>query len=249
MCARVVRADLSLQLRYLRTTRAETTYKFRWWVTPADSTFERASRAAARLGPTHWSNRSHGPRPATVSAPVIRWCAVSEASQPTDVVAPFDEFRAVVLPEWIDHNGHMNMGFYLVVFDLATDAWFRHLGLDEAHRAAHRVTTFCLEAHVTYHREVREADPLRFTTRLLGWDAKRIHFFHEMFHAEAGFLAATNELMSLHVSEATRRGAPMAGEIRDRLARVQAIHGGLPPAPQIGRRMGLTVAPTTRPAS
>ncbi len=63
-------------------------------------------------------------------------------------------------------------------------------------------------------REVGEGDPLRFTTRLLGWDAKRIHYFHEMYHATEGYLAATNELMSLHVSQETRRAAPMAPESR-----------------------------------
>jgi len=41
------------------------------------------------------------------------------------------------------------------------------VGLDAAHRQQSRITTFCLEAHVTYHREVRAGDPLRFTTRLL----------------------------------------------------------------------------------
>jgi acyl-CoA thioester hydrolase len=160
--------------------------------------------------------------------------------------APFDGYRDVVRPEWIDHNGHMNMGFYLVVFDFATDGWFRHVGLGEAHRAARQVTTFCLEAHITYHREVRAGDPLRFTTRLLGWDAKRIHYFHEMYHAGDGFLAATNELMSLHVSEATRRGSPMAPEILDRLARIQAVHDALPRPALVGRRMGMAELPTTR---
>lgn len=52
-------------------------------------------------------------------------------------------------------------------------------GLDDAHRRTQQVTTFCLEAHITYHREVRAADPLRFTTRLIGHDAKRSHYFHE----------------------------------------------------------------------
>src|SRR5262245_27293056 len=42
-----------------------------------------------------------------------------------DIPAPFDRYRDVVKPEWIDHNRHMNLGFYLVVFDLATDEWFR----------------------------------------------------------------------------------------------------------------------------
>jgi acyl-CoA thioester hydrolase len=165
-----------------------------------------------------------------------------------EIPAPFDRYRTVVRPEWIDHNGHMNMGFYLVVFDLATDAWFQYLGLGEPHRTEHAVTTFCLEAHITYHREVRAGDTLRFTTQLLAWDAKRLHYVHEMHHATGGFLAATNELVSLHVSEVTRRGAPMAPEIQERLARVQAVHGALPRPAPVGRRMGLGAPPTTRPA-
>jgi acyl-CoA thioester hydrolase len=108
------------------------------------------------------------------------------------------------------------------------------------------VTTFCLEAHVTYHHEVREQDPLRFTTRLLDFDAKRIHYIHEMYHRDAGYLAATNELMSLHVSRQTRRGAPMAPEIMDRLGRIRAAHESLPRPPQVGRVMGLAARPTTR---
>ena len=155
-------------------------------------------------------------------------------------------FTSVVRPEWIDNNGHMNVGYYLVVFDLATDEWMRRVGLDAAHRRAHQVTTFCLEAHVTYHREVREGDELRFTTRLLAHDAKRIHYIHEMLHAGAGYLAATNELMSLHVSQTTRRGAGMAPEILERLARIQGAHDRLPRPPQVGRVMGLGARPTTR---
>ena len=163
-----------------------------------------------------------------------------------DIPTPFDAYRDVVRPEWIDDNGHMNMGYYVVVFGLATDEWMRFVGLDRAHRRAREVTTFCLEAHVTYHHEVREQDPLRFTTRLLDFDAKRIHYIHEMYHRDAGYLAATNELMSLHVSRQTRRGAPMAPEILDRLGRIRAAHESLPRPPQVGRVMGLAARPTTR---
>src|SRR5438034_1238587 len=99
--------------------------------------------------------------------------------------APLDVYRDVVRPEWIDHNGHMNMGYYLVVFDLATDEFMRWVGLGAEHRGARRVTTFCLESHVTYHREVRAGDALRFTTQLLAHDAKRLHYFHAMSHAIA----------------------------------------------------------------
>jgi acyl-CoA thioester hydrolase len=151
----------------------------------------------------------------------------------------FDEFSAVVRPEWIDHNRHLNMGYYLVVFDHATDAFLSAVGLDEAHRRAEQVTTFCLEAHITYHREVGAGDRLRFTTLLVAHDEKRIHYFHAMYHAGDGYLAATNELMSLHVSERTRRGAPMSPEIRKRLAKMQADHDTLPRPAQLGRVIGL----------
>ena len=164
----------------------------------------------------------------------------------TDIEAPFDRYRDVVRPDWVDHNRHMNMGYYLVVFDFATDEFLAWGGLDAAHRHAQRVTTFCLEAHVTYHREVGAGDPLRFTTQLLAHDAKRIHYIHAMYHAAEGYLAATNELMSLHVSEATRRGAPMAPTVLDRLARIQKAHDALPRPPQAGRTIGLGVRPPTR---
>src|SRR5262245_33579208 len=96
--------------------------------------------------------------------------------------APIDSYRDTARPEWIDHSGHMNLGYYLVASDFATDAFFRWVGLGAEHRRFHQVTTFCLEAHVTYHREVREGDALRFTTHLLGYDAKRLHYIHAMYH-------------------------------------------------------------------
>jgi acyl-CoA thioester hydrolase len=164
----------------------------------------------------------------------------------SDLPAPLDAYRDVVRPEWIDHNEHMNMGYYLVVFDYATDEFFRFLGLGAAHRAAASVTTFCLEAHVTYHREVRLGDPLRFTTLLLGHDEKRIHYIHAMYHATEGYLAATNELMSLHVSLATRRATAMAPEVLARLAAVQRAHDVVDRPPQVGRTIGLANRPGAR---
>lgn len=166
-----------------------------------------------------------------------------------DLAAPFDAYRDVVRREWIDHNEHMNMGYYLVVFDFATDEFLSWVGLDAAHRAARSVTTFCLEAHVTYHREVRAGDPLRFTTVLLAHDAKRIHYFHSMYHAAEGYLAATNELLSLHVSLATRRGAAMAPEVLTRLRAIQAAHDRLPRPPQAGRAIGLANRPAPVPGN
>ena len=85
----------------------------------------------------------------------------------TEASALFDRYRDRVRPDWIDENDHMNMGYYVVVFDYATDAFLDHLGLTPEHRKTQRVTTFCLETHVNYLRELRANDPLRSTGRAL----------------------------------------------------------------------------------
>ena len=153
----------------------------------------------------------------------------------SEISAPFDEYRVTVPSDWIDFNGHMNAGYYMVAFDDALTPWSSFVGFDPEYRAANVVTTFSAEGHITYDREVGEGDLLRITTQLLGYDIKRIHTIHCMWHAEHGYLAATNELMSLHISQTTRRVAPMAPEIQDRLAAIWAAHRRLAIPDQVGR--------------
>jgi acyl-CoA thioester hydrolase len=98
---------------------------------------------------------------------------------------------------------------------------------------------FTLEAHITYDQEVKLGDPLRITSQILDWDAKRIHFFHQMYHAEQGYLAATNEQIMLHVGYHTRRSAPWADEVGQRIAIMGNVHRTLPRPPQVGRVIGL----------
>ncbi len=75
---------------------------------------------------------------------------------------------------------------------------------------------------------------MRFESRLLDFDAKRIHFYMEMFHADEAFLAASCESLSAHVQVAQRRTAPMPPELLERLSRVKAAHSALPRPWQIG---------------
>lgn len=157
----------------------------------------------------------------------------------SEIPAPFDEHRAMVRPEWIDHNGHMNAGYYMVVFDDAVSPWTRFVGLTPEFRATHGVTTFSAEGHITYEREVLEGARLRVATQLLGYDTKRIHCIHLMYDGDEGYLAATNELMTLHVSTDDRRVAPMAPEILDRLATIWDAHRHLAVPDQVGRRIAV----------
>jgi acyl-CoA thioester hydrolase len=148
-------------------------------------------------------------------------------------------YSARVRPEWIDGNGHLNVGYYMVVFDEVSDAFLITCGLTEEHRQKHQVTTFAVESHATFEREVREGDRLDFTTQLLAFTEKKIHYLHRMWHAEQGYLAATNELLSLHIGMRRRRAAPMAAPVLRRLEEISEAQAGLPRPPQVGRVIGV----------
>jgi acyl-CoA thioester hydrolase len=125
---------------------------------------------------------------------------------------PVIELDAVVRPEWIDSNGHLNLAYYVVVFDLATDALYAALGIGDAYREATGNSCFTAETHTLYEREVRLGDRLNVRGWLLGADTKRLHYFHEMFHVESGERSAVQELMALHIDMRVRRVTPYPPE-------------------------------------
>ena len=153
--------------------------------------------------------------------------------------APLSLHRDTVRPDWIDFNGLMNVAYYVLAFDGATDKFFDWLGLDAAYRTATNCSTFALEQHILYLREVKEGDPLRFTTQLIDHDAKRIHYFHCMYHEREGYLAATTEIVSKHIDLGLRRSAPLVPPHDARLVELAAAHVRLPRPEQLGRVIGI----------
>ena len=153
--------------------------------------------------------------------------------------APLALHRETVDPAWIDYNGHMNLAYYVLAFDHATDAFFDYIGLGTAYLEASNCSTFALESHVTYDRELMAGDPMRFETQLLDHDAKRLHYMHFVYHAEEGYLASTTELITLHVDMTQRRSSPMPHSVIKRLDEVTAAHNALPRPAQAGRVISL----------
>ena len=153
--------------------------------------------------------------------------------------APLDTHTSTVLPEWVDWNGHMNLAFYVTAFDQASGAFMRNIGLGRRYVDGKHGMTFVLETHVTYDREMKGGAPMRFATQLLARDAKRVHLFHEMYHAEQGYLAATNESIIMNIDYTSRRSAPWPVQVAERLESVWESHKDLPKPAKAGRVMGL----------
>lgn len=109
-----------------------------------------------------------------------------------------------VRPEWVDAYGHMNMAYYLVAFDQATDLFWPRLGLGDEFRAA-GLGTFAVETWIDYRRELRGGTPIACDSEVLGFDAKRLLVLHRLRHAAEGWIAAENEVLYLCVDLTTRR--------------------------------------------
>ena len=147
--------------------------------------------------------------------------------------------REPVQPAWIDYNGHMNVAYYVLAFDHAADALFDRLGLDAAYRARTNFSTFALEAHIVYKREVAAGDPLRFEMQLLDFDGRFFHYIALMYHDRENYLAATCEWISCSVDLATRKPAPMPPETAGRFEALWDAQRGMPRPPEAGRIIGI----------
>ncbi|HRQ58978.1 MAG TPA: thioesterase family protein [Azoarcus taiwanensis] len=143
-----------------------------------------------------------------------------------------------IRPEWIDYNGHMNVAYYVLAFDQGTDRFLADMGLDADYLRAGG-STFALEMHVTYDRELHLDAPYEVRTQLVDADTKRLHLFHRMFHAEEGWLAATNEVITMHIDMATRRSAPFPAVIQDSVDRMLTAHAKIPRPDGLGRVIGI----------
>jgi acyl-CoA thioester hydrolase len=152
---------------------------------------------------------------------------------------PLQVHRGSVLPQWIDYNGHMNMGYYVVAFDHGTDGLLDYLGMDEGYRARTGYSTFTLETHVTYERELKLDDPFRVTAQLLDWDPKRLHYFEWLHHDREGYVAATTELILMHMAMASVRPVPMPGDICERVEALMEVHASLARPEQVGQTIGI----------
>lgn len=159
------------------------------------------------------------------------------------IPTPFAEHRGNVKHDWIDANDHMNVAYYVVAFDQATDDFFDYVGLTRAYRDGANCTTYALELHATYVRELKLGQTYLITTQLLDGDAKRLHFFHQMYNDTPDesdpYLAATFEGISMHIDRSGPRATPFPDAMAAHVDAIVKAHGQLPRPAQAGSVIGI----------
>ena len=153
-----------------------------------------------------------------------------------EVDAPLDIYRCQVIQEWVDYNNHMTEAAYLTVFGWASDVLFQFIGVDDAYRASGS-SFYTVETHIIYEREAALNDSLKVTTQILDFDAKRLHFNHEMFNRKTDERLSTCEQMLLHVDSLAAKASQIKPSVALALNAILSKHRELTTPPEIGRIM------------
>ena len=104
-----------------------------------------------------------------------------------------------VKSEWTDYNKHMNLAYYIHLFDVAWETVLEKFNMGEDSAINQKKGTFAVESHTTYDQEVKLNDEVDLNLIFLDHDKKRLVYKLEMIHKEKKYIAATSEILSLYV--------------------------------------------------
>ena len=110
-----------------------------------------------------------------------------------------------VKSEWTDYNGHMNLAFYIHLFDSSWEVLLEKFNIGKESAINQKRTTFAVESHTTYDMEVKMGDEVDLNLLFLDFDKKRLVYKLEMIHKKEKYLASTTEVCSLYVDLNSRR--------------------------------------------
>ena len=118
-----------------------------------------------------------------------------------------------ITKEWTDYNGHMNVAYYVLIFDLfGAEILMDKFKMGEESAKQTKKSTMVVESHITYDQEVKEGDEVDVNLLYLDHDKKRLQYKLEMIHKEKKFIASTIEILSLYVDLDKRKVSEFENE-------------------------------------
>ena len=118
----------------------------------------------------------------------------------------------IIKKEWTDYNNHMNMAYYVLVFDQIWEIILEKFKMGEQSAKSTKMSTMVVETHTTYNNEVKEGDEVEINLTFFDHDKKRLHFKMEMIEKSSKKLSATLEMLSLYIDLNKRKVAEFEDE-------------------------------------
>jgi acyl-CoA thioester hydrolase len=142
-------------------------------------------------------------------------------------------------PEWIDFNGHLNMAYYMVLFDHALDHYFEKFGMGPLYITQRNLSTFAVEAKITYLKELLLGDEVQANLQVLDVSDKAIHYGSELYRVKDGALIAVLEGLTLHMDMNVRRPTPFPADILSQIHGVMKDQVGIPIPDRYGKGIAI----------
>ncbi len=118
----------------------------------------------------------------------------------------------IIKKEWTDYNKHMNVAYYVLVFDEAWEVMLQKFKMGENSAKTTEMSTMVVETYITYKNEVKEGEEVDIFLNYFNHDKKRLHYRLEMFQKPSKKLSATIELLSLYVDLKKRKVSDFENE-------------------------------------
>ena len=106
----------------------------------------------------------------------------------------------IIIKDWIDYNGHMNLSYYILVFDMGAEVILSKFQMGEQAAKTTKRSTMVVETHTNYIKEVKENDEVIIFLSHVDHDKKRLHYKLEMFEKSENILSATTEVLALYMN-------------------------------------------------
>ena len=118
-----------------------------------------------------------------------------------------------VIKDWTDYNGHMNVAYYVLIFDIyGAEILMNKFNMGEQSAKTTKKSTMVVESHITYNQEVTEGEEVDVNLLYFDHDKKRLLYKMEMVHKEKKYIASTIEVLSLYVDLGQRKVSEFENE-------------------------------------
>jgi acyl-CoA thioester hydrolase len=105
----------------------------------------------------------------------------------------------IIKKEWTDYNKHLNMAYYVLIFDKSWEVILEKFKMGEHSAKTTMKSTMVVETHTTYNNEVKADDEVEIVLTFFDHDKKRLHFRLEMIEKISKKLSATIEMIALYI--------------------------------------------------
>ena len=117
-----------------------------------------------------------------------------------------------IINEWTDYNNHMNLSYYILLFDMGAEQMLSKFHMGEHSAKTTKMSTMVVETHTTYNNEVKEGEEVEINLSYFDHDKKRLHYKLEMYEKNKKTLSATTEVLALYIDLNLRKVSEFENE-------------------------------------